>query len=61
MERGFARVYQRHFVHTLRHQARRKAKEDPGAFDLRAVTRRKPSCERHPAIYSRFEARPADG
>ena len=39
MERGFSRIYQRHFVQSLRAKALKKAKQHPGAFDRRAVKR----------------------
>jgi uncharacterized protein len=39
MERGFSRIYQRHFVQSLRVKALKKAKQYPGAFSRRAVKR----------------------
>src|SRR5262249_37554505 len=39
MERGFSRVYQRHFVRSLRAKALQKAKRYPAAFNTRAVRR----------------------
>jgi predicted alpha/beta-fold hydrolase len=39
MERGFSRIYQRHFVSSMRRKALRKAKNYPGAFDRKAVKR----------------------
>jgi len=39
MERGFSRIYQRHFVQSLRIKALKKAKQYPGSFDRRAVKR----------------------
>jgi uncharacterized protein len=39
IERGFARVYTRHFLRTLRAKARRKLETDPGLFDGAALER----------------------
>jgi len=39
MERGFSRIYQRHFVRSLRAKALWKAKRHPAAFNARAVRR----------------------
>jgi predicted alpha/beta-fold hydrolase len=39
IERGFARVYTRHFLRTLRAKARAKLDRDPGLFDLGALAR----------------------
>ena len=39
MERGFSRIYQRHFVNSLRLKALKKAKQHPGTFDRRLVKR----------------------
>jgi predicted alpha/beta-fold hydrolase len=37
IERGFARVYTRHFLRTLRAKARTKLEHDPGLFDVDAL------------------------
>jgi uncharacterized protein len=39
IERGFARVYGRHFLRTLRAKARTKLEQDPGLFDAMALER----------------------
>ena len=39
IERGFARVYTRHFLRTLRAKARMKLARDPGLFDASALER----------------------
>lgn len=39
IERGFARVYTRHFLRTLRAKARVKLERDPGLFDATALER----------------------
>lgn len=39
IERGFARVYTRHFLRTLRAKARLKLERDPGLFDAAALER----------------------
>jgi predicted alpha/beta-fold hydrolase len=39
MERGFSRIYQRHFVRSLRRKALAKARHHPGAFSRGAVKR----------------------
>jgi predicted alpha/beta-fold hydrolase len=39
IERGFARVYTRHFLRTLRSKARVKLERDPGLFDASALER----------------------
>ena len=39
IERGFSRVYTRHFLRTLRAKARRKLERDPGLFDAVALER----------------------
>jgi hypothetical protein len=39
IERGFARVYTRHFLRTLRTKARLKLERDPGLFDAGALER----------------------
>lgn len=39
IERGFARVYTRHFLRTLRAKARMKLERDPGLFDAAALER----------------------
>jgi len=39
IERGFARVYTRHFLRTLRAKARAKLANDPGLFDATALER----------------------
>jgi predicted alpha/beta-fold hydrolase len=39
IERGFARVYTRHFLRTLRAKARVKLARDPGLFDASALER----------------------
>ena len=39
IERGFARVYGRHFLRTLRAKARAKLEHDPGLFDAMALER----------------------
>jgi uncharacterized protein len=39
IERGFARVYTRHFLRTLRAKARLKLEHDPGLFDAEALER----------------------
>ena len=39
IERGFARVYTRHFLRTLRAKARLKLERDPGLFDGAALER----------------------
>ena len=39
IERGFARVYTRHFLRTLRAKARMKLAQDPGLFDGSALER----------------------
>ena len=39
IERGFARVYGRHFLRTLRVKARTKLERDPGLFDPTALER----------------------
>ena len=39
IERGFARVYGRHFLHTLRAKARAKLRAFPGLFDPAALDR----------------------
>jgi len=39
IERGFARVYTRHFLRTLRAKARVKLEHDPGLFDANALER----------------------
>jgi hypothetical protein len=39
IERGFARVYTRHFLRTLRAKARAKLQRDPGLFDASALER----------------------
>src|SRR4051812_17871823 len=39
IERGFARVYTRHFLRTLREKARIKLEHDPGLFDANALER----------------------
>ena len=39
IERGFGRVYTRHFLRTLRAKARRKLEGDPGLFDPVALER----------------------
>ena len=39
IERGFARVYTRHFLRTLRVKARAKLQRDPGLFDAEALER----------------------
>lgn len=39
IERGFARVYTRHFLRTLRAKARVKLERDPGLFDASALER----------------------
>jgi len=39
IERGFARVYGRHFLRTLRAKARAKLERDPGLFDAIALER----------------------
>jgi len=39
IERGFARVYTRHFLRTLRAKARIKLERDPGLFDADALER----------------------
>jgi predicted alpha/beta-fold hydrolase len=39
IERGFARVYTRHFLRTLRAKAQAKLDRDPGLFDARALAR----------------------
>lgn len=37
IERGFSRVYGRHFLRTLRAKARTKLESDPGLYDARAL------------------------
>jgi predicted alpha/beta-fold hydrolase len=39
IERGFSRVYTRHFLRTLRSKARVKLRRDPGLFDADALER----------------------
>ncbi|MEO6527134.1 MAG: alpha/beta fold hydrolase [Gemmatimonadaceae bacterium] len=39
IERGFARVYTRHFLRTLRAKAQAKLDRDPGLFDAQALAR----------------------
>jgi len=39
IERGFARVYTKHFLRTLRAKARIKLEHDPGLFDARSLER----------------------
>jgi uncharacterized protein len=39
IERGFSRVYGRHFLRTLRAKARAKLERDPGLYDARALDR----------------------
>jgi predicted alpha/beta-fold hydrolase len=39
IERGFARVYTRHFLRTLKAKARAKLARDPGLFDARKLER----------------------
>jgi predicted alpha/beta-fold hydrolase len=39
IERGFARIYTRHFLRTLRVKARAKLERDPGLFDAEALER----------------------
>jgi uncharacterized protein len=39
IERGFARVYTRHFLRTLREKALAKLDRDPGLFDVEALSR----------------------
>jgi uncharacterized protein len=39
IERGFSRVYGRHFLRTLRVKARTKLEQDPGLFDAMALER----------------------
>jgi uncharacterized protein len=39
IERGFGRVYTRHFLRTLKAKARAKLARDPGLFDARALDR----------------------
>jgi predicted alpha/beta-fold hydrolase len=39
IERGFSRVYGRHFLRTLRAKARAKLERDPGLFDATALER----------------------
>ena len=39
IERGFSRVYGRHFLRTLRAKARTKLERDPGLFDAMALAR----------------------
>jgi predicted alpha/beta-fold hydrolase len=39
IERGFSRVYGRHFLRTLRAKARTKLERDPGLFDATALER----------------------
>ena len=39
LQRGFSRIYDRHFVKTLRHKARAKLARFPGLFDAEALER----------------------
>ena len=39
IERGFSRVYGKHFLRTLRAKARTKLQRDPGLYDVRALER----------------------